>query len=235
MLDYVDSRARWKILSLSFALFIVLFALSLYSATLFVYKWIGIIFGCAVILTAIIPHRLGKKNSAMYLLSISMNAIGTGLAVSAYYIVKEKPVSVTILLIMPVIAVLAYALVNLLASVFTHKKLVLSVFGVIFLALLVLFVVLWIKDGSFIASFGFFNTLFLIMFLAVSSLTLGNPERVALRDLSFGAFGTFVIATLLVIAILSEGDVVDGIDIADVTGKNKKDAKAKNPSSHSGF
>ena len=226
MIDYVDKRERWKVLSLGFLLFITFFSLSFYVSSLVFYKWLGIPFGCTLILFAIIPHRLGKKNSALYLASVSLNAVGTGFAVAAYYIVKAKPVTMPALVLVPLCVIGAYTLVNILISVFGHKKLFVSIFCSVFGIALAFCVVFWIIGGYFVASFGFFNILFLEFFLAVSALTLGNPERAALRDLSFGAFGSFVVAVMIVVAILSEGDVIDGLDISDVTSKNKKAAKS---------
>ena len=222
MVDYIEKNSRWQLLSGVFALFLVLVAISTYAASLFVYEWLGIVIGCVIILLAIIPHRLGKINSAAYILSVAMNGVGTGFAISAYYIVREKPVSVPGLIFVSLISVAVYTLANLLISLFGKKKLFVMLFGIAVGILLVLSVVFWIISGGFLYSFGFFSALLLLFFLSVTALTLLNTERLALRDLSFGAFGSFVVAVLVVVAILSEGDIVDGVDIADVTKKGKK-------------
>jgi len=222
MVDYIDKNARWQMLSAVFALYIALVAISTYVASLFVYEWLGILVGCIIILFAIIPHRLGKINSAAYILSVAMNGIGTGFAISAYYIVKEKPVSVSGLIFVSLIAAALYTLANLLIYLFRKKNTFIMIFGIAVGLILISSVVLWIIRGGFLYSFGFFASLLLLFFLSVTAITIWNPARVALRDLSFGAFGSFVVAALVVVAILSEGDIVDGVDIADATKKGKK-------------
>ncbi len=222
MVDYIDKNARWQMLSGVFSLYIALVAISTYVASLFVYEWLGLIVGCVIILFAIIPHRLGKINSAAYILSVAINGIGTGFAISAYYIVKEKPVSIHTLIFVSLIAAALYALANLLISLFGKKKMFIMLFGITVGILLILSVTFWIIRGGFLYSFGFFASLLLLFFLSVTAITISYPERVALRDLSFGAFGSFVVAALVVVAILSEGDIVDGVDIADAAKKGKK-------------
>ena len=222
MVDYIDKKARWQLLSGVFALYIALVAISTYVASLFIYEWLGIVIGCVIILFAILPHRLGKINSAAYILSVAMNGVGTGFAISAYYIVKEKPVSVSTLVFVSLIAAVLYTIANLLISIFGKKKLFIALFGAADGILLILSVTFWIIRGGFIYSFGFFASLLLFFFLSVTVVTIDRYERVALRDLSFGAFGSFVVAVLVVVAILSDGDIVDGVDIADVTKKGKK-------------
>ena len=113
-------------------------------------------------------------------------------------------------------------LANLLISLFGKKKMFIMLFGIAVGILLILSVTFWIVRGGFLYSFEFFASLLLLFFLSVTAITISSPERVALRDLSFGAFGSFVVAALVVIAILSEGDIVDGVDIADATKKGKK-------------
>ena len=155
-----------------------------------------------------------------------MNGVGTGFAISAYYIVKEKPVSVSGLIFVSLIAAAIYTLANLLIYLFRKKNTFIMLFGIAVGILLILSVTFWIIRGGFLYSFGFFTSLLLLFFLSVTAVTIDHPERVALRDLSFGAFGSFVVAALVVVAILSEGDIVDGVDIADATKKgNKKSAK----------
>ena len=113
-------------------------------------------------------------------------------------------------------------LANLLISLLGKKKMFIMLFGIAVGILLILSVTFWIVRGGFLYSFGFFASLLLLFFLSVTAITISSPERVALRDLSFGAFGSFVVAALVIVAILSEGDIVDGVDIADATKKCKK-------------
>jgi transposase len=62
-----------------------------------------------------------------------------------------------------------------------------------------------------------------VFYLCVFGVTVGYDERSVWRDVSYGSFGTFVIVTVVVIVVLSGGDVLDGAGLdVDIGGKEKK-------------
>lgn len=225
MIDYVDKNSRTLTLSVAFLGFLVLCSTSSYVAAAHLYRWIGIPIGAAVMIFAIPMHILGRKNTAFYIVSTSFNAISCGLAISAYYIVRGRPMNIITALLISFGVSAVYALLNFLISHFTRKKLFLILFGVIMGALMPASIVFWVIEKSFMPSYLSFCIMFFFFFLTVSAVSIGHPERVSLRDVSFASFGSFVVAALVVIAILSEGDIVDGFDISDATKKGNKKTK----------
>ena len=69
-------------------------------------------------------------------------------------------------------------------------------------------------------SFGFFTILLSLFYHCVFALTVNN-DRLVLRDISFGSFGAFVIISIVVLFILTEGEILEGFDIGGGEGKKK--------------
>jgi hypothetical protein len=70
-------------------------------------------------------------------------------------------------------------------------------------------VFLWITNGLKIYSYSFFLSVWLACLIFTGLVTL-KTERPVWRDLYWGSLGAFIIIALIVIIILSEGDVFDG-------------------------
>ena len=83
---------------------------------------------------------------------------------------------------------------------------------------------LWIVEENLILSFGFFSSLITLFYIMVMGISLNNTERKVLRDISFGSFGSFIIITIVVLCIISEGDALADISTItpDSTSSKKK-------------
>ena len=92
------------------------------------------------------------------------------------------------------------------------KKMTVGVGATINILLLVVSVVLWIINNAGFFSFCFFCLLISLFYLCVFGITLNHEERFVLRDISFGSFGSFIIITVVVIFILSEGEILENLD-----------------------
>ena len=226
MLEYLDLRGKREyVLSIAFALYIIFFCIATYIATLFVYEWLGILVGVALTLIGVVLHRLGKRDSDFYLSALILNGVATGFAVSAYYIVMDVALVLTAL-VFPICALLSYFLLNLLISRLGHKKLFIILFSVLVGIALLSSVAVWIFLSAPLGSAAFFVAL-LAFFIVAGARALGTVERSALRELSLASFGAFVVATLVVVAIISDGDAVDALDLTDGTKKRKGGAVKK--------
>lgn len=121
-------------------------------------------------------------------------------------------------------------LIYLMLQIFAKtKRITLAIAAIINLVLLIAEIVCWVKIGGTLFSFGFFCLIVSLFFICVFGITINHNERPVLRDISYGSFGTFVILTVVVIVILSEGDILDGLGdgfVPDGSGKSKK-KKAK--------
>lgn len=185
----------------------------------------AIIYAVVLMLCAIPFHCFAKKWNALYLISFLLNSIANGLSVSAYYIHTKQKLSIAnmLLAILPFIAILAMTL--LIYNVFKISKKCSIITSVAIDSLLATSaLVLWIVEENLILSFGFFSSLITLFYIMVMGISLNNTERKVLRDISFGSFGSFIIITIVVLCIISEGDAL--ADIAtitpDSTSSNKK-------------
>jgi len=119
-------------------------------------------------------------------------------------------------------------LVYLMLQTFNKtKKVTVTVACIVNGAVTVALTVFWITYGWLIFSFGFFCSLISFFYLCVFGITVNHDERSVLRDISFGSFGSFIIITVVVIFILSEGEILEGLDGFDVGVGSSKSKKKK--------
>ena len=210
----------FALISLGIFILSTLFALSLGN------QWSGLVVGAALMLLAIWPHCAGKRFHVGYLISFLLNSIANGFSVSAYYLVKNIGLELDEMVIAVLSAAGIMVLIYLMLQRFQLKKttavLVASVINVL---ITVVFMVLWISNGAGVFSFGFFGSLISLFYLCVFGIAIGRDERPVLRDVSFGSFGAFVILLVVVIFVLSEGELLDGVDLDLGSGKKKKKVK----------
>lgn len=206
-----------------FILAIVIFVISSLIAVAHLGEYVGIICSIVLMIAAIPVHILGKKNNRFYLLSFLLNSVANGLSVSTYYLVKNKELELPDMLCAAVPATLILFVVYAVLSLFgKSKKITLIIAGIINVALSVTLAFLWIFYGYALWSFAFFCSMISFFYLLVFAFTVGHNERSTLRDISFGSFGAFIVISLVVIFILSEGDIIDGLDLGFEGKANKK-------------
>jgi len=202
-----------------------IFILSSYIASRICREYYGIAVGISLMIIAVPFHLLGKKIPALYLVSYLLNSIGNGFSVSAYYVFREMKVSFFELFASAIPAAACLLIVYLLLGRLGKSKTFTMVIAAVSdLALIVLAIVYWIIKG--VPSFGFFSLLIALFYICVFGITVNNDGRPYLRDVSFGSFGTFIILSVVVIVIISEGDAFDGFDL-DIGSGNKKKQKKK--------
>ncbi len=200
--------------------------LSTYVANLIFRNYIGIGIGIAMMIAAVFCHIFGKKRPILYLVSYLLNSLGNGLSLSAYYVYREMKVDVIELFASAIPAAACLLIVYLLLGrLGKSKKFTLVIATIVDLSLVALSVIYWIIKG--VPSFGFFCLLVALFYICVFGITVNNDSRACLKDLSFGSFGIFIILTVVVIVIISEGDILDGFDLDFRSGDKKKQKKNK--------
>ena len=195
--------------------------LSLFASTFVFEQWYGIILGILLMLIAIPFHIKGKKYPYLYTISIVLNSIANGCSLSALYLVNGIELDIPYLLLALLPAVGVMMLTCFLFQKFS-KKISLVTACVLNLLIILLDITFWIINGNIFFSFCFFSTLIAFFYLCAFGITVGHDERLVLSDISFACFGSFIILTVVVIFILSEGDLLDGIDLS---GESKKKLK----------
>ncbi len=221
--DFLNTKGRAFVIFLFSLICIGLFVVSANFAIATGYEFSGIGIGIALMILAIPFHLRGKKNGVCYLVSFLLNSIGNGFSVSAYYLVKEVKVDLYEMLFASVIAAGVMLFVYLMLQIFSKsKKVTVTIAAIIIAALMAAAISLWILRDAGFYSFGFFSLLISMFFLCVFGININQEKRPVLRDISFGSFGTFVIITVVVLAILSEREVLSELDFGWDWKKKKK-------------
>ena len=185
-------------------------------------KWYGLIVGVLLMLSAIPFHIYGKKNKIGYFISFFLNTVGSGFSASAYYVRMDVSVNLYQMLLSAVPAIVVLILVYIMFQAFRKtKKMTMGIGATVNFLFLISSVILWIMNNAGFFSFCFFCLLISLFYLCVFGITLNHEERFVLRDISFGSFGSFIIITIVVICILSEGEILEGLDI-DLGRKRKR-------------
>lgn len=208
----------------------ILFAFATVSAMSVCTEWYGLIIGAVLMMLAVPSHIFGKKNKILYVLSYILNTVGSGFAASAYYLEKEHsviPESLFLPMLIPTaVSFIAYLLVRLFSKT---RKFVLSIATLGTIAMLIAFAVLWIKNGYEYYSFAFFNTVFTLFYVVTDAVTISEADRNVIRDISFGSFGIFLVIAMVVLFIITEGEILEGVfegvfdfGTSDGTKKSKK-------------
>lgn len=213
MLEYFSKKNGKPFVVFAFTIIAyVLFALSTIFALSICNEWYGLVIGAILMILAVPIHIFAKKHKLFYILSYALNTMGSGFAVSAYYLEKQLtiiPENLFLPMLIPaIVSLVTYLLVRLLPKI---KKFVLAVSTIGTIAILIALAVLWIKNGYEFYSFAFFNSVFTLFYVVVDAVTVGEYDRLVIRDISFGSFGIFLVIAFVVIFIISEGEILDGV------------------------
>ena len=188
------------------------------------------------------PHA--EIRTILYILSILLNAVGTSLCMTAYYIHIEAKPTLTTLIVAALISVAVYAILAILFQFFPNRYgLLTGVAGLILLALIITSIVFWVKsDSKIFFSFGFFTLLWTLITVIALHVACSDEEDPWLRFASFAAFGILMAVGGIVLIILAcaagdgcdcSGDCCDcgdcgGCDCGGGGGAETQAAKKKN-------
>lgn len=198
------------------------------------WKWYGVIVGVALMLAAVFFHSLGKRCKVSYLVSLLLNGVGNGCSLSALYLDKSLPVSVLKNLpgLLPGYCLLLLGAL-LLAALPIKRKTALWLCGFLAAAAIALCCLALLKTDTQKAvhwRFALFGVLLAAMFLVPMGMLSGNREGSLLRYASFAGFGAYILITLLVVLVISEGEALDGLDLplGGSSGKKPKPRRKQN-------
>jgi len=218
----VNKTNKVNIIFLFYFISLIIWIISLLIVTLIGESFSGLIEGIVLMLIAIPIHIFGKKFKVLYIFSSLLNFIGCGFSISGYYLLKGISVNFLELLCAALPSVFIISLVYIMLQKFSaSKKVTLFIATIINFTLLVFAVVYWIKTGESFFSFGFFCLFASLFYLYLFGISINHDERYILKDVSYISFGAFIIISIVVIAILSEGDALELLDF-DVGGEGKK-------------
>lgn len=193
------------------------------------FHWsLAIVIAFLLCLGAVACHVLSKRRALFYIKGYFLNAVGSGCVIAALYAEMEWTIGISSLAI-ALIPAIALALM-LCLSYFSQGKLWRKIWGIVILflavVLMVLSVIVWIKFHRVIGSMGFFSSICLLFFLMACLFTLDKSAD-KWRYLSFSGFWIFAIIAIVVVLILSEGELLDGLDFDIGGGSDKKKKTVK--------
>ena len=220
----INTNLKPIIVFLSFLIALGIFVFSTLFATSVCTKWYGLLIGVSLMLIAIPIHCQGEKAKICYILSFLVNSVANGFSLSAYYVDSEYALNVGEMLKACVLPIALLFVVFLLVRLFPEIKKYICISGVVIGSImLVAFIVLSVKQGGVIFSFGFFATLLSLFYHCVMGVTANN-KRDGLRDISFGSFGAFIIISIVVLFIISDGEILEAFDVGggESSQKSKK-------------
>ena len=235
LLNFLHTKAKAFVVFLFSLISIGIFIVSALGAAAVLKEWYSLIPGIILMILAIPFHWMGKKRKHCYLISFLINSVANSCSVAAYYVSQNIHLELHSLLLGVVPALAVLFLVYLMLQTFHKtKRVTVTVACIVNGLLTIALTVLWIINGSTIFSFGFFASLISFFYLCVFGITINHDERSVLRDISFGSFGSFIIITVVVIFLLTEGDILDGfdVDLSDFGGSKKANKKKGNGTMH---
>ncbi len=190
------------------------------------------------------PHA--EIRTILYMLGILLNAVGTSLCMTAYYIHIEAKPAPAALIAAALVSIAIYAILAILFQFLPNRYgLFTGATGLIILALLITAIVFWVKsDSKVFFSFGFFTLLWTLITVISLHVACSDEESPWLRFASFAAFGILMAVGGIVLIILACvggdgcdcdcgdgcGDCCDcsGCDCGGGSGAETQGAKKKN-------
>ena len=188
-------------------------------------QYTGLIAGSALLLLAIPFHLAGRKKYGFYLVSFFLTSAANGCIVSVYYIICRVPIHMVEMMLacIPVIAMI------LIACILGNSSFRFSLPLIVVLQVLLLLGTgyLWLAVNPSIFSFSFFGLLFSCFYISILANSMKHRYRSLWRDISYGGFGIFIVFSLVVLFVISDGDGLDGFEIPLFEGGVSKKKQKK--------
>ncbi|MDO9629403.1 MAG: hypothetical protein Q7I99_05820 [Acholeplasmataceae bacterium] len=186
-------------------------------------KWLGLIIGVLFMMLGGIIYQYGEKFNLVYIFSFILNMIGVGLSITAYYILKAYALNfhdfyIAIVVSMAVLS--GFGLLTFIPIVNRHLKISIAITIIIaFISSLVL----WLSVDEFTGlSFYFLNVIYFFM---VAMIGATNSLKDLNKEMAQVSFGSFILVSIIVLIILSEGEALNGLDGIGSGSTHKKARK----------
>lgn len=145
------------------------------------------------------------------LLSYGLNAIGSGLAVGVLMGVKGILPAIPLVQGMLPALVIGILCWVILAAIDYWPGILTLIFVLLSVALLIFGIVIWTRHVPLIGCAMVFSALFLVPYPIALNAAMDNPKEM-FSYLSLSGFGAFVLIIIAVLFVLTEGEILDGLD-----------------------
>lgn len=171
------------------------------------------VFGGVFMLLAIPAHICGRFFLPLYGLSIVLNMLGTAFYVALYYTYAEMRPGFDTLFFSLLLPLLYLAVLFLLVGMAPERSRALCAAGtLVSLFFEILYLFGWIIFRNVFFSFGFFSLIIAFTMTLALRYTMKKDKPWTIRYASFAGFGYFSLIAIIVLAILTDGDILADLD-----------------------
>jgi hypothetical protein len=183
-------------------------------------KWLGLGVGVLMMIVGMSAYFFGGKSTLSYMISYMINMVGVGLSITAYYVFKAYDLDLRDFLVAIVISLSmlgAFGLLTFIPFVQRHLKWVISM---VIIISFVSSLILWISVESFTGlSFYYLNVIYFFM---VAMIAATDSIKDLSREMAIVSFGSFVLVSIIVLIIFTEGEILSGVDFGTSPKSRKK-------------
>lgn len=203
--------------------YVILGSIFLYGALLFASfkiagKYEALIIGVVLVVINVVIYQMGKTNRLLYLVATIINYTATGFSIFTYYNYKEITLSFNVVASALGVGVLYFLLFLILNQIKEIKHWAIIVMLIIIS--ITTTAALWISIGSTFYSLLFF-VLFISYFNIIAYRLIKTDDEID-KYVAFSSFGAYLLVSLVVLFVLSEGEILEGATVITGSGKNKK-------------
>lgn len=174
-----------------------------------------LVLGAVPMILAIPCHVLGGNQgflkphheicTTLYVLGIILNAVGTSLCITAYYLHLQVQPAFPVLIAAALVPIALYSILAILFHFFSNRYgLLTGITGLILVALIITSIVFWVRsDSKVFFSFGFFTLLWSLITVIALHVACSDEESPWLRFASFASFGILMAVGGIVLIILA--------------------------------
>ena len=171
---------------------------------------------------AVVFHWRAKGRTGMYLTAYFLNAAGSGISIGILLGRSGLiPPPDVLLALLPAAALCTVFSLLFIIPGKEWPTVLAFVFSVLALAVIGFGIYFWICKEPLTGCAFVFSGLFFLPFPFCISNTADDPED-KFRYLSYSGFGAFILIAFVVALILSEGEILDGMDFGGGGGSRKK-------------
>ena len=166
-------------------------------------------------------HVVGNELSVLHVVSYLMNSIAVGFSISSFYIYIEQIIEFSDYITVSVIGILATVVLFSATSHKASKAYKKGMIIVFIIASFILTLVLWFTHHQPIYSLLFFYMIILNFYIGFS-LVEANHIKDWLKHNSLASFGYFMVVSTLILIVISEGQILEGLDGLGYIGSGKQ-------------
>lgn len=184
----------------------------------------GLIIGGSLFIVSIPLHIYGNKISSLYYLSFLLNIIGIGFTITCYYVFKSYPLELIDFLTATGLSLLMLIGFGLISATHFYRRHPILYTSLIILVSFIVSLSLWVSVEGF-SGLTFYD-LNVVYFLMFGMIAQSEHMRHLTKEMSVASFGAFILVSIIVLIIITEGEAIQSIDLDFSSGYSSRNKKA---------